>query len=254
MAGHNKWSKIKRQKKRNDREKGRIFAKLSREIAVAAREKGGDPEYNPRLRQAIENAEAENMPKENIERAVQRGTGELEGVDYEETTYEGYGPGGAALYIECLTDNQNRTVQELRHLLESFGGNLGRDGSVAWMFERKGQIYLEADRYDEEAAFEAALAAGAEDVTREDGDFVITTSPESFHEALASIRGRGIEVRESDLAMVPRSTMDVEGREAERLLDLLAELEDHDDVQTVYSNLVVGDRDLTAVEAPESAS
>ncbi len=249
MAGHNKWSKIKRQKKKNDREKSRVFAKLSREIAVAAREKGGDPEYNPRLRTAIENAEAENMPKENIERAIKRGTGELEGVDYHEYTLEGYGPGGAALYLECLTDNENRTVQEVRHLLESHGGNLGRGGSVAWMFNRKGQIRVDADRYTEEAVFEAAVMAGAEDVAAGDGEFLVSSAPDDFHAVQEGLRERGIEFDEADLAMVPESTMDVDSGEAGRLLDLLEELEDHDDVQNVYSNLELDDEVLTALEA-----
>ena len=249
MAGHNKWSKIKRQKKKNDREKGRVFAKLSREIAVAAREKGGDPEYNPRLRTAIENAEAENMPKDNIERAIKRGTGELEGVDYHEYVLEGYGPGGAALYLECLTDNENRTVQEVRHLLESHGGNLGRNGSVAWMFQRKGQIRVDAGRYAEDAVFEAAVMAGAENVEREGDEFVVTTAADDFHDVQEGLRDRGIEFEGADLAMVPESTMQVEGGEAGRLLDLLEKLEEHDDVQDVYSNLELDDAALASLEA-----
>jgi len=249
LAGHNKWSKIKRQKKKNDREKGRVFAKLSREIAVAAREKGGDPEYNPRLRTAIENAEAENMPKDNIERAIKRGTGELEGVDYHEYVLEGYGPGGAALYLECLTDNENRTVQEVRHLLESHGGNLGRSGSVAWMFQRKGQIRVDAGRYAEEAVFEAAVMAGAEDVEREDGEYVVTTAADDFHAVQQGMRERGIESEGADLAMVPESTMEVEGADAGRLLELLEKVEEHDDVQNVYSNLELDDAALASLEA-----
>lgn len=249
MAGHNKWSKIKRQKKRNDREKSRVFAKLSREIAVAAREKGGDPEYNARLRTAIANAEAENMPKENIERAIKRGTGELEGVDYHEYTLEGYGPGGAALFLECLTDNENRTVQEVRHLLETHGGNLGRDGSVAWMFRRKGQIRFDAGRYDEEAVFEAAVRAGAENVSRDGDEFVVITSTGDFHEVQQHFEETGMDVEEARLAMVPESTMGVEAPDAGRLLDLLEELEDHDDVQHVYSNLELDDEVVAALEA-----
>lgn len=245
MAGHNKWSKIKRQKKKNDREKGRVFAKMSREIAVAAREGGGDPEFNPRLRTAIENAQAENMPNDNIERAIKRGTGDLPGVDYEEHSYEGYGPGGAALYMECMTDNANRTVQEIRHILDQHGGNLGRDGSVAWMFERAGQIYVDAGRYDEEAVLEAALMAGGEDVTREGDDFVVTTGTEDFHQVQERLREQGVEFREAELAMLPESTMAVDGEHAPRLLTLLEELEDHDDVQEVYSNFEV-DEDVVA--------
>jgi YebC/PmpR family DNA-binding regulatory protein len=247
LAGHNKWSKIKRQKKKNDREKGRVFAKLSREIAVAAREKGGDPEYNARLRTAIANAEAENMPKDNIERAVKRGTGELEGVDYHEYSLEGYGPGGAALFLECLTDNENRTVQEVRHLLESHGGNLGRDGSVSWMFTRKGEIRLDEERYDEEAVFEAAVMAGAQDVRTEGDEFVVLTATDDFHEVQEALEEQGLDFGEAKLAMIPESTMEVDEADAGRLLDLLEELEDHDDVQHVYSNLELDEATVAAL-------
>jgi len=249
LAGHNKWSKIKRQKKKNDREKGRLFAKLGREIAVAAREGGGDPEFNPRLRTAIESAQAENMPNDNIERAILRGTGDLPGVDYEEVTYEGYGPGGAALFMECVTDNANRTVQELRHLLETYDGNLGRDGSVAWMFDRVGEAWLDGERYDEDIALEAALEAGADDMRREDDGFRILTSTENFHDVCEALRDRGLELREAQLAMVPKSTMKVEGRQGERLLELLSEIEDHDDVQKVWSNFEVDEKALQAMES-----
>ncbi len=249
MAGHNKWSKIKRKKKKNDREKSRIWGKLSREITVAAREGGGDPEYNPRLRTAIENAESEEMPSDTIERAIKRGTGELEGVDYEEYSYEGYGPGGAALYLECLTDNQNRTVQEVRNILEEYGGNLGQDGSVAWMFNRKGQIYLDGDRYTEEAAFEAALAAGAEDMSPLNGSYVITTSTGDFHDVQESLKQQGINFDEARLEMVPESTMEVDGDDAGRLLALLEELEEHDDVQHVYSNFEIDGARTVSVDA-----
>ncbi|MFW6193223.1 MAG: YebC/PmpR family DNA-binding transcriptional regulator, partial [Gemmatimonadota bacterium] len=227
---------------------GRIFAKLSREIAVAAREKGGDPEYNARLRTAIENAEAENMPKENIERAIKRGTGELEGVDYHEYSLEGYGPGGAALFLECLTDNENRTVQEVRHLLETHGGNLGRDGSVAWMFERKGRVLLDADRYDGEAVLEAAVAAGAEDMRRDGDVYEVLTSTGDFHEVQEGLEEQGLDFEEARLVMVPETTMEVDGSEAGPLLDLLEELEDHDDVQHVYSNLELDEDALDTVE------
>ncbi len=249
MAGHNKWSKIKRQKKREDQRKSRVFAKLSREIAVAAREAGGDPEFNPRLRTAIDNAQAENMPKANIESAIRRGLGEEEGVDYHEYTLEGYGPGGAALYLECLTDNENRTVQEVRHLLETRGGNLGRDGSVAWMFERRGQIRVDAGRYDEEAVLEAAVLAGAEDMTRSGDEFVVTTDPSEFHDVQSGLKDAGIQFEEAELAMVPQSTMAVEDGTRDQLLDLLAELEDHDDVQKVFSNLEVDAAELASADA-----
>lgn len=249
MAGHSKWAQIKRQKAANDKARGKLFSKLGREIAVAAREAGGDPNFNPRLRTAIENAKAQNMPNENIERAIKRGTGDLPGQSYEEVAYEGYGPGGVALYLECLTDNQNRTVAELRHLLEKRGGNLGQSGSVAWMFERKGQIALDATRCDEEAALEAALEAGAEDLEAEDGVFVITTAPDRFHAVQQALRDAGLPVREAELAMIPVSTMRLEGRDAEKALALLDALDEHDDVQRVYSNVDIEEADWAALEA-----
>ncbi len=252
MSGHSKWSKIKRQKAKTDKHRGRLFAKLGREIAVAARQGGGDPGFNPRLRTAIDNAQAENMPNDNIERAIQRGTGELPGVDYQEVTYEGYGPGGAALFMDCVTDNANRTVQELRFLLERYGGNLGRDGSVAWMFDRVGEAWLDADRYDEDVALEAALEAGADDMQRDGDSYRIQTSVSSFHQVMEALRARGLEIRESGLAMVPKSTLRVEGRQAERLFELLSEIEDHDDVQKVWSNFEVDEEVLAAMESAGS--
>lgn len=249
MAGHSKWAQIKRQKAANDKAKGRLFSKLGREIAVAAREGGGDPAFNPRLRTAIENAKAQNMPNDNIDRAVKRGTGELPGVSYQAVTHEGYGPGGAALFLECLTDNPRRTLAEVRHILEKRGGNLGRDGSVAWMFERKGQIYVDASRYAEEAVLETALLAGAEDLRREGDEYLITTAPAEFHAVQGAVREQGVEIEEAEMGMVPTSTIRVEGREAERLLELVAALEEHDDVQKVYSNFDVEEGAWAAVEA-----
>ena len=237
MAGHSKWSKIKRQKAVTDKAKGKLFSKLGREIAVAAREGGGDPDFNPRLRTAIDNAKGQRMPTENIERAIRRGTGDLPGASYEEVTHEGYAPGGAALYLECLTDNPRRTLAELRHLLDKRGGNLGQSGSVAWMFERKGQILVSADRSDEEATLDAALEAGAEDFEADDGMYVVTTGAGDFHDVLASMRAAGIAVAEADLAMVAKNTVRVEGREAERVLDILTALDDHDDVLRVNTNV-----------------
>ncbi|WP_419934813.1 YebC/PmpR family DNA-binding transcriptional regulator [Candidatus Palauibacter sp.] len=237
MAGHSKWSKIKRQKAVTDKAKGKLFSKLGREIAVAAREGGGDPDFNPRLRTAIDNAKGQRMPTENIERAIRRGTGDLPGASYEEVTHEGYAPGGAALYLECLTDNPRRTLAELRHLLDKRGGNLGQSGSVAWLFERKGQILVSADRSDEEATLDAALEAGAEDFEADDGMYVVTTGAGDFHDVLASMRAAGIAVTEADLAMVAKNTVRVEGREAERVLDILTALDDHDDVLRVNTNV-----------------
>src|SRR5690606_26701250 len=193
VAGHSKWSQIKRKKAANDAKRGKLFTSLIREITVAARSGGGDPSFNPRLRLAIDNAKAANMPAENIERAIKRGTGELEGVEDEEIAYEGYGPGGVAIYIETMTDNANRTVAEIRHILSRNGGSLGTSGSVAWQFDRKGQIYVDASRYDEESLLLAALEAGAEDVQQEDESFIVTTEPATFHAVQSALREQGIE-------------------------------------------------------------
>ncbi len=236
MAGHNKWSKIKRKKAVNDARRGAQFTKIIREITVAAREGGGDPEYNPRLRLAIDTAKAASMPSENIERAIKKGTGELEGVDYIETTYEGYGPGGVALFIECLTDNTNRTVADIRHALTKQGGSLGTDGSVAWQFDRKGQIVIDANRYTEDAVFEAAIEAGAEDVTRDGDEFIVTCEVSDFTAVQDGIRAAGIEFSSAELTRIPKSEVRVEGKDAEKLLKLLEMLEDLDDVQKVHSN------------------
>ena len=236
MAGHNKWSQIKRKKAVTDQKRGSRFTKLIREITVASREGGGDPEFNPRLRLAVDTAKAANMPQDNIERAIKRGTGELEGVSYEEIVYEGYGPGGVALYLETLTDNQNRTVAEVRHLLEKHGGNLGTSGSVAWQFDRKGQIFVDGTRYHEEKVLEAALEAGAEDVRQEGDEFVITTDVTSFHQVQGGLREVGLDFAQAELSMIPKIEVDVAGRDGERLLRLLDALDDSDDVQRVYSN------------------
>ena len=244
MAGHNKWSQIKRKKAANDAKRGKLFTSLIREITVAARSGGGDPSFNPRLRLAIDNAKAANMPLDNIERAIKRGTGELEGVDYEEITYEGYGPGGVALYIETLTDNGNRTVSEIRYILSRNGGSLGTTGSVAWQFERKGQIYVSADQYDEESLMMAALEAGAEDMEREDDTYVISTDPASFHEVQDALREQGITFEQAELAMVPKTMVEVKGEEAVRLVKLLDALDDADDVQKVYSNADIDEEAL----------
>jgi YebC/PmpR family DNA-binding regulatory protein len=249
VAGHSKWSQIKRKKAPNDAKRGKLFTGLIREITVAARAGGGDPNFNPRLRLAIDTAKEANMPADNIDRAIKRGTGELEGVDYEEIVYEGYGPGGVAIYIETLTDNANRTVAEVRHILSRNGGSLGTSGSVAWQFDRKGQLYLEAARHDEESLLMAALEAGAEDVQQEDDTFVISTDTTTFHAVQDALRAQGIIPDQAELAMVPKATVDVAGDEATRLLKLLDALDDADDVQKVYSN---ADFDEAALE--ETAS
>ena len=236
MAGHNKWSKIKRKKGVTDQKRGALFTKLIREITVAARDGGGDPEYNARLRLAVDTAKSNSMPAENIERAIKKGTGELEGVSYEETTYEGYGPGGVALFIECLTDNTNRTVADVRHALGKFDGSLGTDGSVAWQFERKGVLTIDASRYSEDSVFEAAIEAGAEDVTDDGDEFVVTAEPADFMAVQAAIKEAGIEVTSAELTRIAKNEMAVAGKDAVKLLKLLNLLDDLDDVQKVHSN------------------
>jgi len=249
VAGHSKWSTIKRKKAANDAKRGKLFTALIREITVAARDGGGDPNFNPRLRLAIDNARNANMPADNIERAIKRGTGELEGVSYEEVTYEGYGPGGVAIFIETLTDNANRTVAEIRHILSRNGGSLGTTGSVAWQFDRKGQIYIDGDRYDEEALLLAALEAGAEDMQKEGDTYIISTDVASFHTVQDGLRNQGIRPDEAELAMVAKATVEVEGEEAEQLLKLLDALDDADDVQKIYSNADFDDEVLEAATA-----
>jgi YebC/PmpR family DNA-binding regulatory protein len=236
MAGHSKWKQIKHYKAAADAKRGAMFTKLIREITVAARAGGGDPTGNPRLRTAIENAKAASMPKENIERAVKKGTGELEGVDYIEVLYEGYGPAGVALMIQALTDNATRTVAEVRHKLSRGGGNLGATNSVSWMFERKGQIYLDATKYEEDATLEKALEAGAEDFAREDEQYVVTTDPGQLHAVRAALEALGIQPGEAELAWLPKNTVSVAGEDAQKLLKLLEALEELDDVQKVDAN------------------
>lgn len=236
VAGHSKWAQIKRKKAVTDTRRGQMFTKLIREITVAAREAGGDPNFNPRLRLAIDTAKDANMPAENIDRAIKKGTGELEGVNYEETTYEGYGPGGVALFMEILTDNAKRTVADIRYILDRNGGNLGTSGSVAWQFDRKGQIYVDANRYDEDAVLEAALEAGAEDVVREGDEFIVTTQPSTFHEVQDGMKETGVEISQAELTFVAKNEVGVAGREAEKLLKLLDALEENDDIQKIHSN------------------
>lgn len=238
MAGHSKWAQIKRKKAVTDQRRAAMWTKIIREIMVAARLGGGDPEGNPRLRLAIETARAANMPNENIERAIKKGTGELEGVDYQEVTYEAYAPGGVALLIETTTDNPNRTVAELRHLLNKHGGSLSTSGSVAWMFERRGQIVVDAARYDEATILELALEAGAQDVETdaEEGVHIVTTAPQDFHAVQEALRARGVQWQSAELAYVPKTTVPVAGAEAEKLVRLLERLEEMDDVQKVHAN------------------
>jgi YebC/PmpR family DNA-binding regulatory protein len=241
VAGHNKWSKIKRKKGVNDAKRGALFTKLIREITVAARDGGGDPEYNARLRLAVDTAKSNSMPAENIDRAIKKGTGELEGVNYEEATYEGYGPGGVALFIECLTDNTNRTVADVRHALSKFDGSLGTDGSVAWQFDRKGVFAIEASRYSEDSVFEAAIDAGAEDVSDDGDEYVVISEPGDFMNVQTGIREAGIEIASAELTRIAKNHMAVTGKDAVKLVKLLDWLEELDDVQKVHSNADIDD-------------
>jgi YebC/PmpR family DNA-binding regulatory protein len=236
VAGHSKWKQIKRKKAITDNKRAANWTKLIREITVAAKGGGGDPAGNPRLRLAIDTAKAANMPNDNIDRAIKKGTGELEGVSYEEITYEAYGPAGVAIMIESLTDNGNRTVADIRRWLTRNGGNLGTTGSVAWMFDRRGQITIDGERYDEETVMEAALDAGALDVESEEGIFTVLTEVADFAAVQDALRAKGIEWESGELGMVPKNTVAVAGSDADQLVKLLELLEDLDDVQKVHTN------------------
>jgi len=236
MSGHSKWSSIKHKKAATDSKRGKIFTKLIKEITIAARMGGGDPDANPRLRSAIAAARAENMPKDNMERAIKKGTGELEGVNYEEVTYEGYGAGGAAIYIESLTDNKNRTVADIRYIFSKAGGNMGESGCVAYMFDKKGYLVVEKSAVDEDTLMETALDAGAEDV-REDGEnFEVISEPGDFEDLRAAIEKAGIPTIAAEITMLPQTVTPVAGKAAEQMVRLMENLEDCDDVQKVYTN------------------
>ncbi|MEP6573579.1 MAG: YebC/PmpR family DNA-binding transcriptional regulator [Gemmatimonadota bacterium] len=249
MAGHSKWKQIKRKKAITDQKRGASWTKVIREITVAAKAGGGDPGGNPRLRTAIDAAKAVNMPAENIERAVKKGTGELEGAVYEEVVYEGYGPGGAAIIIEATTDNSTRTVAEIRFAFSRNAGKLGATNSVGWMFDRKGQLFLDANRSDEDATLELALEAGAEDFVREGDQYVVSTTPNAFHAVQDALKARGVEIESAELAMVPKNTVKVEGKQAEQMLHLMEVLEELDDVSKVFSNF-----DIDAAQMAEAES
>jgi YebC/PmpR family DNA-binding regulatory protein len=236
MSGHSKWSSIKHKKAATDAKRGKIFTKLIKEITVAARLGGGDPDANPRLRSAILAAKSENMPKDNIERAVKKGTGELEGVNYEESVYEGYGPGGAAVMVESLTDNKNRAVADIRHIFAKNGGSLGANGCVAWMFDKKGYLVVERTATDEDTLMETALDAGAEDVREDNGNFEVITAPEDFEAVKAAIDAAEIPTIDAEVTMLPQSTTAVTGKDAEQMVRLMEMLEDCEDVQKVYTN------------------
>jgi YebC/PmpR family DNA-binding regulatory protein len=236
MSGHSKWSSIKHKKAATDAKRGKIFTKVIKEITVAARMGGGDVETNPRLRTAVAAAKSENMPKDNIERAIKKGTGELEGVNYEEISYEGYGPGGAAVLVESLTDNKNRTVAEIRSIFGKNGGNLGENGCVAWMFDKKGYIVVERSAVDEEALMETALEAGAEDIREDDSNYEVITEPGDFETIKEAIDTASISYIDAEVTMLPQNTTNLAGKEAEQMVRLMEMLEDCDDVQKVYTN------------------
>lgn len=241
MSGHSKWAQIRRDKEKNDAARGRLFARLIREITVAARLGGGDINGNPRLRRAVEEARNANMPAVNIDRAIKRGTGELPGVSYEEVTYEAYGPGGVALLIEVMTENRNRAISEIRHIITRNGGNMGEAGSVAWMFQRKGFILVPADQTNEDRLLEVVLEAGAEDVRNDPPYYQVITSPEALDSVKEALDRAQISVQSAELAQLPQSYVSVTGEQARALLKLVDALEEHDDVQRVWANFEIPD-------------
>lgn len=237
MSGHSKWSTIKHKKAAQDAKRGKIFTKLIKEISVAARLGGGDPNANPRLRAAIDAAKSHNMPKNNIERAIKKGTGELEGVAYEEVIYEGYGPGGVAVLVETITDNRQRTVADVRFIFSKRGGNIGEPGSVSWIFEKKGLLIIEKDRTDEDTLMAAALDSGAEDIRDSDSEWEVETAPENLNKVRKALEDQGIEVLSAEVSMVPTTTVKIEDeKQARQILNLMNALEENDDVQNVYAN------------------
>ena len=247
MSGHSKWASIKHKKGAADAKRGKIFSRLNKEITVAARLGGGDPGGNPRLRSAIQAAKAENMPKDNIERAIKKGTGELEGASYEECNYEAYGPGGVAIMIDCLTDNKNRTVAEVKHLFERYGGSLGEPGCVSWIFEKKGLIVFERESVEEERLLELALDAGAEDIKEEETQFEILTDPSDFESVKKAFDDESVSYTVAEVSMIPQNTISLEGRDAEKMLNLMETLEDHDDINHVYANFDIPDEVMEAL-------
>jgi len=249
VSGHSKWAQVKHKKAVVDAKKGKIFTKIVKEISVAARLGGGDTEGNPRLRVAIDKAKEVNMPQENIKRAIMKGTGELPGVSYEESIYEGYGPGGTAILLEVLTDNKNRTVSEIRHIMTKHDGNLGEAGCVAWMFEKKGYIIVEKAKIDEDSLMSVALEAGAEDMKNDPGEdsYEIITAPEDLNKIKASLEAAGIPLSLAEITMLPKSYVALDGKSAEVMIRLVDALEDHEDVQNVYTNFDIPDEVMAKV-------
>jgi YebC/PmpR family DNA-binding regulatory protein len=249
MSGHSKWSTIKRKKGALDAKRGKIFSRLAKEIAVAARIGGGDATMNPRLRTVLLAAKAQNMPKDNVERAIKKGTGEIEGAAYEEIRYECYGPAGIAIIVDALTDNKNRTVADVRHLVNKAGGSMAENGAVTWNFEQKGIIAVDKEGLDDETIFEKATEAGAEDVDMEGDQYEITTDPTELHTVSAALEEMEIEVKEAKLTMLPKTTIEVDEKQVKSVLNLMEALEDNDDVQDVYSNVEITDDVMAAAMA-----
>jgi len=249
MSGHSKWSTIKHKKAAKDAKRGKLFTKLIKEITVAAKMGGGDINANPRLRTAVTTARQNSMPTDNIDRAIKKGTGELEGVTYDEITYEGYGPGGAAVLVMVMTDNRNRTVAEIRRLFTKHGGSMGESGCVGWMFQKKGVITVEKSQVDEDRLMELALEAGADDVSSDDTSFVVTTTPDAFEAVRAALEAAKLAIASAEVSMVPQNTLSLTGQQAEHTLKLLDELEDHEDVQDVASNIDVPQDELERLSA-----
>jgi YebC/PmpR family DNA-binding regulatory protein len=247
MSGHSKWATIKHKKAATDAKRGKMFTRIIKEIMIAARSGGGDVDANPRLRKAVSDAKAASMPADNIKRAIMRGTGELEGGQIDEIMFEGYGPGGAAVLVLVATDNRNRTVSEIRHAFSKNGGNLGEQGSVSWMFERKGQIIIEKDKAGEDQLMNLVLEAGAEDMRDDGEDWEVISAPEAHEGVLESIKKAGITPASEEIAMIPKNLTKVEGKNAAAMLRLSEALEEHDDVQNVYSNFDVDEKELEAL-------
>ena len=249
MGGHSHWSTIRRHKASIDAKRGRIFTKIIREITAAARVGGGDPEGNPRLRTAVAKAKEANLPQDTLKKALQRGTGELPGVHYEEITYEGYGPGGVALLLEVMTDNRNRTVSDIRHIMGKYGGNLGETGCVAWMFQRKGYLEVERSCVEEEKLLDIVLEAGAEDLKAGEKSFEVTTAPDELETVRQALEGKGIPTLTAELTMLPQNTIPLEEKEAVRMLRLLDALDDQDDVQKIFANFDIAEEIIQKVAA-----
>jgi YebC/PmpR family DNA-binding regulatory protein len=249
MSGHSKWSTIKHKKGAKDARRGKLFTKLIKEITVSARLGGGDINSNPRLRSAVQTARANSMPSDNIDRAIKKGTGEIEGVTYEEIIYEGYGPGGVAVMLPCLTDNRNRTVAEIRKIFERHGGSLGASGCVAWMFHKKGLISVERADADEDRLMEVALDAGANDLTEADDVFEVTTPPDQFEGVKTAVEAAGFKIANAEVSLQPESTVSLTGKDAEQTLKLMESLDDHDDVQSVAANFDISQEELERLNA-----